>query len=374
MKTKKLFSAVLFSYLILCTSYSSFSQVIAGGVYHSLTRCSDGKVRACGYNFPGQLGDGTNTDQSTPVQVTSLGNTVSTVAAGLLHSLFLKNDGTVWACGENADGQLGDGTNTSKNTPVLVTSLGTTVTAVAAGWGHSLFLKNDSTVWACGDNSFGELGDGTGIGRTTPVQVTSLGTTVTAIAVGEYHSLFLKNDGTVWACGDNFFGELGDGTNTGKNTPVQVSSLANTVTAVAAGGVQSLFLKNDSTVWACGDNYYGQLGDGTTTDRSTPVQMNTCLVVTGIPIEAVYIGNLEVLNIYPSFANDEVTALIHSEQYTIATAEAFNLMGQKVYEKNISLQKGYTKLKIPVSQWANGEYLFSITLPNKERVHKLFMK
>ncbi|MBI2279657.1 MAG: T9SS type A sorting domain-containing protein [Bacteroidetes bacterium] len=280
MKTQKLLSAVLTLYLIFSASYNAFSQGIAGGGAHSITVCSDGTVRTCGLNeFNGQLGDGTWLDQWTPVPVASLGNTIIAVAGGDAHSLFLKSNGTVWACGWNGNGQLGDGTTTDRPTPVQVASLGSTVIAIAAGGQHSLFLKSDGTVWACGRNSFGQLGDGTTTQRTTPVLI---GNTVTAIAAGYYHSLFLASNGTAWSTGYNALGQLGDGTTTNKLNPVQVASLGNTVTAIAGGWYHSLFLKSNGTAWSTGYNWFGQLGDGTTTDKSTPIQVSIGNTVTAI--------------------------------------------------------------------------------------------
>jgi hypothetical protein len=187
----------------------------------------------------------------------------------------LKTDGSLWATGQNSLGQLGDGTTSDRSTPVQVA---TGVQAVAAGYNCSLFLKTGGTLWAVGYNAEGQLGDGTTANRSTPVQVA---TGVQAIVVGSFHSLFLKTDGTLWAMGQNSSGQLGDGTKINRSTPVQV---ATSVQAVAAGYYHNLFLKTDRTLWAVGSNSYGQLGDGTTTDRYTPVQ-----VATGV--QAVAAGN-----------------------------------------------------------------------------------
>jgi hypothetical protein len=127
-----------------------------------------------------------------------------------------------------------------------------------------------------GFDYYGQLGIGTMVDKSSPVQVSSL-TSITAIAADGNHSLFLKNDGTVWAVGNNFYGQLGDGTTDSKSTPVQVSPLTG-ITAIAAGGLHSLFLKNDGTVWAVGRNNNGQLGDGTTVNKSTPVQVSVLCV------------------------------------------------------------------------------------------------
>ena len=144
-----------------------------------------------------------------------------------------------------------------------VTSGGQTVAKVAAGSDHSLFLKSDGSLWAMGNNNFGQLGDGTtdndNYNTNFPEQIVA--SNVTAIAAGGYHSLFLKSDGSLWAMGDNEYGQLGDGSTNNMKVPEQI--VASNVTAIAAGGWHSLFLKSDGSLWAMGVDFYGQLGDGT---------------------------------------------------------------------------------------------------------------
>ncbi len=258
---------------------------IAGGGSHSLALKGDGTVWAWGYNAFGQLGNGTNADSNTPVEVSGLSG-VTAIAAGAEHSLALKSDGTVWAWGR---GQSGNATFTDSNTPVEVSGL-SGVTAIAGGEFHSLALKGDGTVWAWGGNGRGQLGNGTNTDSNTPVEVTGL-SSVTAVAgggrlsgisVGDFSSsLALKSDGTVWAWGANFYGELGNGTNTNSNTPVKVSGLSG-VTAIDAGVFHSLALKSDGTVWAWGANFFGQLGNGTSTDSNTPVEVSGLIGATAI--------------------------------------------------------------------------------------------
>jgi alpha-tubulin suppressor-like RCC1 family protein len=242
--------------------------------------CSSGACTAAawGRNTFGELGDGTTTDSSTPVQVSGLPG-VTAIAAGIVHSLALRGDGSVWAWGNNLHGELGDGTTTDSSTPVQVSGL-SGVTAIAGGTYHSLGLRSDGTVWAWGDSTYGQLGNGTTTDSSTPVQVSGL-SGVTAIAVGSYHSLALRNDGTVWAWGNNNHGKLGNGTTTDSSTPVQVSGLSG-VTAIAGGFNHSLALRSDGTVWAWGENIWGQLGNGTTTDSSTPVQVSGLSGVTAV--------------------------------------------------------------------------------------------
>jgi uncharacterized protein (TIGR03437 family) len=209
------------------------------------------------------------------VQVRGLGRIV-TIAAGGNHALALQDDGTVWAWGTNWTGQLGDGTIAEQQAaPVQVRGL-EGVVAIAAGSTHSLAAKRDGTVWAWGWNGFGELGDATTTQRLTPVRVSGL-TEVVAVAGGGgsvvgAHSLALRRDGTVWVWGHNGSGQLGDGTTTDRLTPVQVAGLSE-VAAIAAGDAHSLALKRGGTVWAWGSNESGQLGGGRIMSRATPGQV-----------------------------------------------------------------------------------------------------
>lgn len=251
---------------------------VSGGRYHSLFIKNDNTVWSVGSNSNGQLGDGTtNNTRTTAVQVSSLSE-ITRMAAGSSHSLFSKNDGTVWSVGSNATGSLGDGTFIDKSTPIQITSL-SGITKISGGGDFSIFLKNNGTVWSTGDNGFGQLGDGTMVNyRAIPVQVDNV-SGIIEISAGFRHNLFLKSDGTVWSVGYNDYGQLGDGTSYSGSGPsnikysaVQVLGLTGII-AVSGGGDHSLFLKNNGTVWSVGQNYYGQLGDGTIVNKSTPVQV-----------------------------------------------------------------------------------------------------
>jgi alpha-tubulin suppressor-like RCC1 family protein len=209
---------------------------------------TSGDPWAWGYNGNGELGDGTTNYSFLPLQIYDLTDIID-VSAGGTHSLALKSDGTVWAWGSNYYGQLGNGTNTDSYTPIQVNSL-TDVIAISAGNYHSLALKSDGTVWAWGYNGDGQLGNGTITGSSiVPIQVIGL-TDVIAISAGNYHSLALKSDGTVWAWGTNGFGVLGNGGTTEYNlTPMQVSVLTDVI-AIDAGPSHNLAIKSGGTVWS----------------------------------------------------------------------------------------------------------------------------
>ena len=277
---------------------------IAAGDDHSVALRNDGTIWTFGNNLFGTLGTtvnvGTNTPNPKPLQVPNVSGVIS-VVAGPHHNLVLRSDGTVWAFGLNQYGELGTATNNgslaANPTPTQVPGL-SHITAVAAGDGYSLALRNDGTVWAFGRNSFGQLGSTTNNGNLnanpTPTQVSGLGSAI-AIAAGQSHSLALRDDGTVWAFGSNTFGELGNSTNTGGGTPnptpAQVGALTQ-VKAIAAGGGFSLALRGDGTVWSFGVNSVGQLGSDvnltTGIANPTPAPIPGLTSVTAIAASSVH--------------------------------------------------------------------------------------
>lgn len=196
------------------------------------------------------------------------------IDGGDRHSIMLCNDGEVYTCGNNDYGQLGDGTIIAKTTPIQVAGL-SNITAVAAGIYFSLALRDDSTVWAWGDNEVGQLGDSTGgFGQysTIPVQVKNL-SNIVAISAGHFHALALGDNGTVWAWGANYNFLLGvSDTSLYGFIPKQVLNITN-ATMVKAGGGHSLVLTEDCEVWGWGGNRMGQLGNDTILETNIPVQV-----------------------------------------------------------------------------------------------------
>jgi alpha-tubulin suppressor-like RCC1 family protein len=206
------------------------------------------------------------------VKVPGLTDVVA-VAGGRTHSLALRSDGTVWAWGGNADGQLGNGSTVSSPTPVQVQGL-SNVVAVAAGNANSQALRADGTVWSWGNNYFGQLGNGLApVGSPSPVQVPGLDRVVALSNSNSHTVLALRADGTLWGWGYNIGGQVGTGT-TSHSVISPVPSVALDGLVSIGGGIgHSLVMRADGTVWSWGSNTYGQLGDSTLASHLTPFQV-----------------------------------------------------------------------------------------------------
>jgi alpha-tubulin suppressor-like RCC1 family protein len=264
------------------------------GSEHTCTVLVAGGVKCWGANASGQLGDGTNVNRNTPVDVSGLSEGVAVIAAGAEHTCALTGGGAMGCWGANFSGQLGDGTNVNRNTPVKVSGLSEGVTAIAAGSEHTCAVVAGG-VKCWGPNSSGQLGDGTNVDRNTPVNVVGLSGDVTAIAAGAEHTCALTSGGAMRCWGANYSGQLGDGTNVNRNMPVNVSGLWWGVTEIAAGSEHTCAVVAGG-VRCWGANFSGQLGDGTNVNRNTPVNVSgpsgdvvaiapgsehTCMLTTG---------------------------------------------------------------------------------------------
>jgi alpha-tubulin suppressor-like RCC1 family protein len=240
------------------TTCPSFTAAAARSM-HASALGADGTVWGWGGNGSGELGDGTTTQRPTPVKASGVSG-VTAIAAGDNHTLAVLSNGTVLAWGYNQYGQLGDNTTTTRTTAVQVSGL-SGVVAVAAAQDYSVALKSDGTVWEWGYTRLNAPSH-------VPLQIAGVGNVI-AIATGTYHTIALKADGTVWGWGYNYYGQLGNGSSSDPGVPWQTSSLTGVV-AIAAGGYHSMALKSDGTVRGWGYNYYGEVGDGTTTTRYVP--------------------------------------------------------------------------------------------------------
>jgi alpha-tubulin suppressor-like RCC1 family protein len=254
---------------------------VRAGCDDSVAVSSAGRVYAWGGNENGQLGDGTTITRTTPVRVKlPAGVKVSAVRAGCADNLALTTKGRVYAWGANGSGQLGDGTFRDRHRPVLVKlPKGTTVKAISSGCSVSLAVTKAGHVLAWGDNQSGELGDGTAASnRDLPVRVKlPSGVRATIIAAGCGHALAMTASG-LYGWGNNSSGQLGNGTTTSTNKPVPIRFLVEgpigRLVSLFAGGDCTLALFSKGAVLAWGGNGVGQLGDGTTQTRLSPVRVH----------------------------------------------------------------------------------------------------
>jgi alpha-tubulin suppressor-like RCC1 family protein len=263
--------------LILSIPFAASSADVVsiwGGARGTVIRKSDGTVWAWGANFSGKLGVGlASTDVGrllVPAEVHGPGdagflNSISAIMGGEVHNVALKSDGTVWAWGNNMFGQLGNGSTNEAHTPVQVSGLGSVIALGGRGY-HTLAIDSSGSVWGWGWNSVGELGNGANNPTTVPVKVVGL-TNPAAVSAGYHFSIALMPDGSVF--------QWGHGRVIGNSyAPVQTPSLSNIV-AISAGWDHALALRSDHTVWAWGLNGVGELGDGSTSNRPSPVQVTT---------------------------------------------------------------------------------------------------
>jgi len=251
----------------------STAVAIAGGYAQSLALKSDGTLSSWGLNDVGQLGNGTLTPATSPASVSGLTvNAASSLSVGYAFGLVRNTDGTVWVWGNNTDGEMANGTASARSIPAGVSGI-SSLTGVSASVDGSfaLALTATGTVDAWGYNSSGQVGNGTTTQSLSPVAVTGP-TSVVGIAAGATHGMAVTSGGAVWAWGANGSGELGDGTTTQHLSAVQLTTISG-VTQVAAGSQFTVALKSDGTVWSWGRNVVGQLGDGSTTQRHSPVQV-----------------------------------------------------------------------------------------------------
>ncbi len=229
----------------------------------------DGVLKCWGYNFFGQLGDGTTAQRNTPVSVINLGGAATAIVGGLAHTCGLLSGGVIKCWGQNASGELGDGTTAPKSTPTPVINPGGAATAVTGGRIHTCALIGGA-VKCWGSNDFGQLGDNSMTRRSAPVSVINLGGAATALSGGGFHNCALVGGG-VRCWGSNGNNEMGDGTMTHRSTPVSVMNLGGAVMALSSAGAEHACALLNGSVRCWGRNTSGQLGDGTTTPRGTPV-------------------------------------------------------------------------------------------------------
>jgi alpha-tubulin suppressor-like RCC1 family protein len=252
------------------SSSSTWCQVTTRGCTGNGIK-TNGTLWGWGANSCGQLGTNTISDSVSPVREISLSTTWCQVATGTLHTAAIKTDGTLWSWGANNWGQLGTNTTVDTSSPVREISSSSTWISVSAS-NHTVALKRDDSVWAWGLNSCGQLGDNSAVDRSSPVQEVTKGCAWASSTAGRYHTMAVKNDGTLWSWGRNQCGQLGNNATTPSSSPVQEFSSSTSWCQISAGQCHSGATKTDGTLWTWGANTSGQLGDNTTVTKTTPVR------------------------------------------------------------------------------------------------------
>ena len=246
--------------------------IVAGGGYRIAAIKTDGTLWVWGRNYNGELGDNTTILKSSPVQTIAGGTNWKIVACGHYHTAAVKTDGTLWMWGYNSFGQLGDNSIVDKSSPVQTIAGGTNWKQVSAGAHHSGAVKTDGTLWLWGRDDYGQLGNNTTVHKSSPVQTAAGGTNWKSVSGGWYHTATIKTDGTLWMWGRDDYGQLGDNTTVHKSSPVQTAAGGTNWKLVSSGYQHTAAVKTDGTLWGWGRNIFGQLGDNTGTNRSSPVQ------------------------------------------------------------------------------------------------------
>ena len=264
-----------------------YEPMVDGGSNHSVALKGNGTVWTWGYNKFGQLGNNGTATTEEPVQVLGKDaqgflSDIQMIASGTNHILALNNDGTVWSWGYNNYGQLGDNTQINKYTPVQVISEDgegylQDIIYIGAGANFSVAVNKYGEVYSWGQNDYGQLGDGSKTARYTPVRAKANLTGIIQVACGARHTVALKTDGSVYTWGDNTNGQLGDNSKVQRLIPVKVLETANDYVSdaveVSATNYTTNILKSDGTVISVGLGTSGQLGDGTSTTKQLPTKV-----------------------------------------------------------------------------------------------------
>ncbi|MBU1240568.1 RCC1 repeat-containing protein, partial [Myxococcota bacterium] len=266
---------------------------LAAGYSHTCALKTDGSVWCWGSNYAGQLGDGTTVANPLPAQVTGLGpGTALSIGAGSAFTCVIKTDHSVWCWGSNSSGQLGDGSNDSSSVPVAVAvqpAMGSEVVQLSCGTGFNCIIDNEDGVWCWGNNASGQLGVGHTTDSNIPLQIDSdyLGAGNTPLIIstgGNFACAYIANN-KVYCWGSNSNGQLGDGT-TISRPYAQGFDIPNpsTVVSLSAGSYSACLVRNSGSTWCWGGNSYGQLGDGTTTDRYIMTQVTNLVDDTSLKV------------------------------------------------------------------------------------------
>jgi len=247
--------------------------ISAGQFFHSLELDKYGQVWGWGYNGTGQLGDNTATQRLTPVSILGDKKTFCKIAVGQQYSLGIDNNGQVWGWGANFSGQLGDNSFINRYTPVSILGDKKTFCKISGGQNYSIGFDKYGQVWGWGYNSYGQLGDNTTSVRLTPVSILGDKKTFCNIANSYFSTIGLDKNGQVWGWGYNYYGQLGNNSYARQLTPVSILGNEKTFCNISAGQRHTMGIDKYGQVWGWGYNFTGALGDNTNMNQSTPISI-----------------------------------------------------------------------------------------------------
>jgi alpha-tubulin suppressor-like RCC1 family protein len=337
---------------------------VACGMFFSIAIKTDGTLWGWGSNNFGQVDDYNNNSFVQGPTLISSDTTWAELSCGDAHSLALKTNGDLYGWGFNFSGMVGNGNSgVGSESPLVHVATSDAWISIAAGDSHSVAVRSDNTLWSWGVSSSGELGNGVLYSQNSlPVQV---GTETNWLKVfsGEYFSLGIKTDGTLWAWGANGYGELGVGNNEQQLTPVQVGTDNNWVTA-QGGRQHCIGLKEDGHAMTWGRNTYGTLGNGTGDDID--VHSNVPIDLLCVPVGMDESFSNTTLSIYPNPAKDRIHFTIPDGEQ-IVQASIYNALGMLVYTQNVQGSA------IAIDSFASGSYMLVIST-NSGRLVNSFVK
>jgi alpha-tubulin suppressor-like RCC1 family protein len=255
----------------ICGGGSTWCQ-IGAGTCHNVAVKTDGTLWTWGGNGYGQLGISSTVNRSSPG--TTAGPNYFTwcqASSGRSHTAAVKTDGTLWTWGYGLIGQLGAGTATNRSSPGQTCGTGSTWCQVAAGLIHTTAVKNDGTLWIWGTGACGVIGDNTATTKSSPVSISGGGTTWCQVSAGSNISSAVKQDGTLWTWGANNTGQMGTLNTTSRSSPGTTSGGGTTWCQISSGSSHNAATKTDGIVWTWGYSGNGRLGDNTTANKSSPV-------------------------------------------------------------------------------------------------------
>jgi alpha-tubulin suppressor-like RCC1 family protein len=281
-----------YSIASVSTAPSRATSIAAGGG-HTCALRTTGAVYCWGYNYYGELGNNSTTNSDVPVQVEGVGGTgllsgIASIAAGGGHTCAVSTTGAVYCWGDNGYGDLGNNSTTNSDVPVQVEGVGGSgllsgIASIAAGLEHTCAVSTTGAVYCWGWNGLGELGNNSTTNSNVPVQVEGVGGSgllsgIASIGAGDLHTCALSTTGAVYCWGWNVYGQLGNNSTTNSNVPVQVEGVAGTgllsdIASIAAGVDHTCAVSTTGAVYCWGYNYYGELGNNSTTNSDVPVQV-----------------------------------------------------------------------------------------------------